>query len=120
MREAKRERRRISLAQQHDNSCSGYAAATVAGLRLPASVPVQQQRQGRKIQEINTMAHEAHRKAAEHHEHAAKAHHAAAAHHEAGDHAAAHEHSEKAHEHSEAAHEHSTEAHSHSKSKHAQ
>ena len=32
------------------------------------------------------MAHESHRKAAEHHEHAAKAHHAAADHHEQGNH----------------------------------
>jgi hypothetical protein len=64
-----------------------------------------------EIEEFS-MAHEAHRKAAEHHEHAAKAHHAAADHHEQGNHEEAqklshlaHEHSAKAHEHSHAAHE---------------
>jgi hypothetical protein len=43
------------------------------------------------------MAHDAHKKAAEHHEHAAKAHHAAAEHHAKGDHHTAHEHATKAH-----------------------
>jgi hypothetical protein len=63
------------------------------------------------------MAHEAHKKAAEHHEHAAKAHHEAAKHHEAGDHEAAAEHTAKAHEHSTAAHGHSTDAHTKSAAK---
>ena len=71
------------------------------------------------FQRGNSMAHDAHKKAAEHHEHAAKAHHAAAAHHAKGDHAAAHEQATKAHEHSETAQAHSTEAHQKSSAHHS-
>ena len=46
------------------------------------------------------MAHDAHKKAAEHYEHAAEVYHAAAEHHAKGDHEAAHEHATKAQEHS--------------------
>jgi hypothetical protein len=69
------------------------------------------EKQNDSFSEVIPMAHDAHKKAAEHHEHAAKARHEAAEHHAKGDHATAHEHSMKAHEHSTAAHEHSTAAH---------
>jgi hypothetical protein len=65
----------------------------------------------------NTMAKEAHHKAAEHHDNAAKAHRTAAEHHEKGDNETAQKHSQTAHEHSTKAHESSTEAHNKSREK---
>ncbi len=66
---------------------------------------------------IGHMPQDSHKKAAEHHEIAAKSHRTAAEHHEKGDNKVAAEHATKAHEHSTEAHKHSTEAHAKSAAK---